>query len=191
MENEKSLCYTFHITKEKGDYGNKKTASKTSKKASVNFDWNNNSKQNKRNQKKVNKQLKKLSIGAIMIAVLLLVAGSVGGFFGVNFMTKDDCFALNGKDEITLQIGENYTDDGAKVIAFGKDVSNKVKVETDLTLNDDGTYTAKEEGTYYMIYTVDHFKYGSLFKIQKIRLITFVEATEQDEIDNANQGGNA
>ena len=42
-----------------------------------------------------------------------------------------------------------------------------------------------------MIYTVDNLKYGKIFKVQKIRLITFVEATEQDEIDSLNPGGNA
>ena len=169
----------------------KKTACKTSKKATVDFKWDTNEKQSKRNKKNVNKTLKKLSFGAIMIAVFVLVIGAVGGYFGVKFLTKNDCFTLNGKDEITLQIGKDaYTDEGAKVIAFGKNDESKVKVETNLIKNEDGTYTAQEEGTYYMIYTVDNFKYGTLFKIQKIRLITFVEPTEQEEIDNANQGGN-
>lgn len=168
----------------------RKTASKTSKKATLDFDFK-EEKPNKRKQNKAKKQLKKLSIGAILIAVLVLAVGAVGGFFSVKLMTKKDCFTLNGKDEITLQLNESYKDEGAKVIAFGKNDESKVKVETNLTKNDDGTYSAKEEGTYYMIYTVDNFKYGTLFKIQKIRLITFVEATEQDEIDSANQGGNA
>ncbi len=168
----------------------RKTASKTSKKASMNFDFSDN-KPSKRKQNEAKKQLKKLSFGAIMIAVLILVVGAVGGFFIVKMMTKNDCFELKGKDELTLQIGEKYTDEGAKVIAFGKNDASKIEIKTNLTKNDDGTYSANEEGTYYMIYTVDNFKYGTLFKIQKIRLISFVEATEQDEIDSANQGGNS
>ena len=168
----------------------RKTASKTSKKASIGFDLSDN-KPSKRKQNKVKKQLKKLSFGAIMIAVSLLVVGAVGGFFGIKTITMNDCFELIGKDEITLQIGENYVDEGAKVVAFGKDDESKVKIETNLTKHEDGTYSATEEGTYYMIYTVDNFKYGTLFKIQKIRLITFVEATEAEEIESANQGGNS
>ena len=166
----------------------KKTAGKTSKKATLDFNFNLDNKPSKRKQNKAKKQFKKISVGAVLIAVLLLALGAVGGFFTVKVLSKDDCFELIGKDEITLQIGEKYTDEGAKVIAFGKDNSSKLIIETNLTKNEDGTYSASEEGTYYMIYKVDDFKYGSLFKIQKIRLINFVEATEQDEIDI--MGGN-
>ena len=63
--------------------------------------------------------------------------------------------------------------------------SKNVIIETNLIKNPDGTYTSNEEGTYYIAYTVNNFKYGTLFKIQKIRLITFVEATEEGEM----QGG--
>ena len=167
----------------------RKTASKTSKKATADFNWDVGVKPSKRTSKKVNKQLKKVSAGALVMAVLLLVVGAVGGYFGVKVLTKNDCFVLNGKDEITLQIGESYTDEGAKVIAFGKDEANKIQIETNLVKNNDGTYSTDEVGTYYMVYTVDNFKYGTLFKIKKIRLITFVEATEQEEIESA-QGGN-
>lgn len=169
----------------------RKTASKTSKKASVSFNWNGNDKSNKKSKKHADKHLKKLSVGAILIAILILTVGAIGGYFGVKYLVKDDCFTLNGKDEITLEIGETYTDEGAKVIAFGRDDANKVSIKTNLTKNEDGTYTSNEVGTFYMTYTVDNFKYGTLFKIQKIRLITFVEPTEQEEIDSANQGGNS
>ena len=167
----------------------RKTASKTSKKATADFSWEVNSKPSKRTSKKVNKHLKKLSIGAILVSVLVLAIGAVGGYFGLKVVSKNDCFALNGKDEITLQIGKKYVDEGVKVIAFGKDEANKVKLETNLTKNNDGSFTSNEVGTFYIVYTVDNFKYGTLFKIKKIRLITFVEATEQEEIDSA--GGNA
>ena len=168
----------------------RKTVGKTRKKATLNVNWNSDN-GNKRKTRKINKQYKKLSVGAIMIALVCLIVGSVGGVFAIKFITKNDCFILNGKDEITLQIGEKYIDDGAKVIAFGKDDADKVQVKTNLTKNENGTYSADEEGTYYIVYTVDNFKYGKLFKVQKIRLITFVNATEQEEIQDANQGGNS
>lgn len=168
----------------------RKTASKTSKKATADFNWDINNKPSKRTTKKVNKQLKKVSAGALIMALLLLVVGAVGGFLGVKVLTKNDCFTLIGNDEITLELGETYKDQSAKVIAFGKDEADKILVETNLSKNEDGTYTADEVGTYYISYIVDNFKYGTLFKIKKIRLITFVEPTEQEEIDGA-QGGNA
>lgn len=166
-----------------------KTYGKTSKKATVSFDWNNDKKSNKKTSKKVNKAMKKVSLAAICGAILFLTVGAVGGFFGVKFLTKNDCFALNGKDEITLQIGEKYIDEGAKIVAFGKDVSKEIIIETNLKQNNDGEFYAEEEGTYYIVYKSKNFKYNSLFKVQKIRLVTFVEATEQEEIENV--GGNA
>lgn len=168
----------------------RKTAGKTSKKATADFNWNSNVKTSKKTSKKINKQLKKVSAGANMLALLLLVVGAVGGYFGVKLITKNDCFVLNGKDEITLQIGETYTDEGAKIVSFGKDVSEDVEIETNLKKNQDGSYFADEEGTFYITYKSTNFKYGTLFKVQKIRLITFVEPTEQEEIETAT-GGNA
>ena len=169
----------------------RKTTGKTSKKASFSFDWDNNSKQTKRSSKKAKKQLKKLGFGAIMMALLLLVIGAVGGYFGVKFLTKKDCFELKGKDEITLQLGETYLDEGANIVSFGMDVSADVEIETNLKIDSNGKYFAESEGTYYMIYKSKNFKYGTLFKVQKIRLITFVEQAEQDEINSNNQGGNS
>lgn len=162
--------------------------SKTSKKATINFNWDNN--KNSKKSKKANKQLKKLSFGAIVIAIVCLIVGTLGGVFAIKIITKNDCFTLIGKDEITLRIGEDFEDKGVKVVAFGKDDTNKVLVETNLTKKSDGVYTATEEGTYYLVYTVDNFKYGKLFKVQKIRLVNYVEETEQEEIESANQGGN-
>ena len=42
-------------------------------------------------------------------------------------------------------------------------------------------FTSNEEGTFYMIYKSSCFKYGQLFKVEKIRLISFVEASEPGE----------
>ena len=166
----------------------RKTTSKTSKKASFSFDWDNNSKQTKRSSKKAKKQLKKLGFGAIMMAIFMLAIGAAGGFFGVKFLTKKDCFELIGKDEITLQLGETYLDEGANIVSFGKDVSADVEIETNLKIDLNGKYYAESEGTYYMIYKSKNFKYGTLFKVQKIRLITFVDATEPGEMQQSEGG---
>ena len=138
----------------------RKNASKTSKKVQVDFTFATQDKINeakrleKKKSKKARKKLRKLSFGVIMLSLVLLIGSAVGSFFGMKYLVRNDVFELNGKDEITLQIGKDtYTDEGAKVIAFGKNDESKVKVETNLTKNEDGTYSATEEGTYYMIYT--------------------------------------
>ncbi len=160
----------------------RKTASKSSRKATVDFNWD-VKKPNKKSKKKAEKNLKKLGAGAILGALILLVVGAVGGYFGVKFITRNDCFVLNGKDEITLQLGESYVDEGAIVVAFGRDETEKVTIETNLTQNHDGSLTSNEVGTYYIVYKVDNLKYGSIFKVQKIRLITFVEVSEGSEYE--------
>ncbi|MBR6778607.1 MAG: hypothetical protein IKM43_00425 [Clostridia bacterium] len=163
----------------------RKTASKVSKKASLNIDIEAPKKSTKR---EVAKNLKKMSGVAMCLAVILLVGGVAGGWFGCKYLMRNDCFTLVGKDEITLTVGEVYKDEGVNVISFGKDMKDKVIVKTNMDAKDGG-YTSQEIGTYYMVYTVDSIKYGTLFKIQKIRLITFVEESEAEEIITEN-GGN-
>ena len=153
----------------------RKTTSKTSKKVEVDFNLN---QPNKKTKSKLKKQMKKIGTGTMILLVFLVGIGGIGGYFGCKYITQNDCFTLNGKDELTLQLNEKYFDEGAKVIAFGLDDSKKVEVETNLTKNEDGSYSADEIGTYYMIYTVKNIKYGTIFKVQKIRLISFVEPSE-------------
>ena len=157
----------------------RKTASKVSKKVELDFDID------EKSSRKATKKIKKLSSPVIFMAVLFLAIGAVGGYFGFNIFIKNDCFEIIGKDEITRIVGEKYVDDGCKVIAFGKDESDKVKIETNLTINPDGSYTSNEEGTFYITYTVDNFKYGKLFKIQKIRLISFVGESDLTDEEKA------
>ena len=162
----------------------RKTASKSSGKVGFNLDVD---KPSKRTSKKIKKQMKKASPVAIIVAVLLLVIGAVGGFFGVKFLTKNDCFEIVGSDYVSLTIGESYVDQGVKVIAFNKDDADKVIVDTNLKQNEDGSYYAEEVGTYYITYNVNNLKYGSIFKVQKVRLIDVVEAAETEEVESAQE----
>lgn len=162
----------------------RKSASKSTTNASLSFNLNTSSKKpSKRQTDKTTKQIKKLGTGAILLILLFLAVGVVGGFFGIKLITKNDCFEIIGEEEITLTLDQTYKDDGVKVISFGKDFSNDVNIKTNLTLNPDGSYSADEEGTYYIQYTVDNILYGKLFKIKKIRLVSFVGASEADEFE--------
>ena len=163
----------------------RKTTSKKSKKVELDLELE---KPNRKTYNRTKNKLKKVSFGALVLSVILLVVGAAGGYFAVKYLTKDDCFEIIGKEEITLTLEESYIDQGVKVIAFGNDDADKVVVETDMLKNEDGSYYAETEGTYYIAYTVDNLKYGTVFKIKKIRLITFVEPTESSEIEN---GGGA
>lgn len=162
----------------------RKTAKKSSSKASFNVEID---KPSKRTSKKINKTIKKINPLTIFIAVVLLAVGAVGGFFGIKVLTKNDCFEIVGSDVVTLTLNESYVDEGVKVIAFNKDNRDKVVVETNLKQKEDGSYYADEVGTYYITYNVTNLKYGSVFKIQKVRLIDVVEQAESEEIENAQE----
>lgn len=155
----------------------KKTASKTSSRAQLDLDYN--EKQAKKTGKKVGKTIKKLKPVSILLAVLLLLAGVCGGWFAFGFVTRNDCFELVGTDEQTCFVGEKYFDEGVKIVAFGKDVSQDIEIETNLVQNDDGSFSSNEEGTFYIVFKSKNIKYNSLFKVQKIRLVNFVEKSDE------------
>lgn len=161
----------------------RKSTSKVSKKVDLDLNIN---KPSKHTTRRVKTKLKKLSFGVVMLAIFLLAVGVVGGYFGVQYLSRNDCFNIVGADEITLEIGESYLDEGVKVVAFGIDETDKVEIETNLKKDNNGKFYAQTEGTYYIKYTVNNIKYGSIFKVQKIRLIHFVEPTESEELGGAN-----
>lgn len=157
----------------------KKTSTKVSKKATLNISTSTTTK----DKKKIQKTIKKMSSKAIALALTSILVGGAVGIVGGYALTRNDCFTINGKDEITCTLSEHYVDEGVKVVAFGMDDTDKVIIETDLKQDANGYY-AESEGTYYIKYTVDNLKYGKIFKVQKIRLITFVEDTESSEVHN-------
>ena len=133
-------------------------------------------KNNKKGKKQVKKTVKSIGVKGVLIVLLFLLIGAGVGAGATYFICKNDCFELIGSDELSYTIGEDgvYFDQGCKVISFGKDISSSVTIETNLTKLENGGYTASEAGTYYIIYKVtDDIKYGKVFSVQKIRLVTF------------------
>ena len=125
-------------------------------------------------QKKViNNTIKNLTVKHIFICVILFVIGfgiGIGTFLGI---CKNDCFELIGKKEITIYLNDSYIDEGVKIIEFGKDASSSVYIETNLQNNNNEFY-ALDAGLYYIKYLSSSIKFGKIFKISKIRLITVV-----------------
>lgn len=159
----------------------RKNASKKEVKASFNFSTD-NTKITKKQKNSVKKQIKKLNLSSIILILLFLILGLSLGIGAYHLTCKDDCFEIIGKDEITLTLADNekyYTDEGVKIISFSKDISSQAIVETNLLKNENGYY-ADEIGTYYIKYSSLDIKYGKIFKVEKIRLITYVEEKEED-----------
>ncbi len=173
-----------------------KEAKKVQTKAKINWGWDapesRNGKASRTTKRKTNRTIKKLGFKAILIILLVTIIGAAIGAGVCWYLTLDDQFVIIGKDEITLTLKDEneewglnncYNDEGVKVVSFGRDVSDKVYIETNLKQNPNRTYYADEVGTYYIIYRVDDIKYGKIFTVQRIRLITFVESTPDNEVD--------
>ncbi|MBQ8430600.1 MAG: hypothetical protein IJX26_01480 [Clostridia bacterium] len=169
---------------------------KTKEEAKINWGWpaNSSNKPSKKSSKKTQRNLKKVGFKAVLIALCLLVLSSALGLGVCYIITKDDHFTLLGQDELSLQVSEKYIEDGFEVIEFGKKQNHKVIIETDMVINEDGSYSPQVDengeaivGTYYILYKTESFKYSKIANIQRIRLITFVEDADDslygDEYD--------
>ena len=172
----------------------KRTVKKTTKKASVNMS---------NSGKKVAKAtvltgaalagagIKKTGAKGIIVALLCFIIGFGAGLGGYLMLCKNDCFEILGGDDIVLTLDESYEERGVKIVEFGKDISSQVKIEMEKDLKDmleANDNKSTQVGTYYIKYTVDSIKYGKIFKIEKIRLVTFVEPSEASETLEANGG---
>ena len=182
-----------------------KEQNKIKTKAKINWGWNapedrdgnatrsTNKKSNKNINKTINKKVKKIGLKAILIILLVTLIGGGIGLGVCWYVSRNDCFEIVGMEEITLTLrdedvtvfGEEniYYDEGVKVVSFGRDISKDVYIETDLKQHTDGGYYADEVGTYYIIYKTNDIKYGKIFTVQRIRLITFVESTPDSNVD--------
>lgn len=118
-------------------------------------------------EKTVEKQKKSHPI-AFLLVVSFLVIGAFGGWFATKYITRNDTFEIVGEQTITLNLGENYVDEGAVAVAFGKDISNKIVVETNI----DNSVAGK----YYIKYTVKNLRFGG---VVKYRYIIFQEVTNE------------
>mgnify|MGYP006079773323 CR=1 FL=1 len=120
-------------------------------------------------EKTIDKQ-KKAHPAAFLLVVLFLIAGAVAGYFTVKHFTQNDIFEIVGQQTITLSLGETYEDEGAVAISFGRDVSDKIKVENNIN--------SLEAGRYYIKYTIDDIRYSG---VVKYRYIIYLD--EEENID--------
>jgi len=128
-------------------------------------------------KRKIKSKAKKISAASYVIWVIALLLGLALGAFACYYLCRNDGFELKGKSEYTLEVsGEGtsviYTDKGAEVVSFGKDISKKVKVSTSLSEVGDGEYKidTSKEGVYYIIYTVDDVRFGDIKRVRTIRV---------------------
>ena len=140
----------------------------------------------KKAKRKAKSKVKKLHTATKVLAALFLVIGIAAGAAVCILMSKNDRFLLKGETAFSVDVGESYTyaEQGVDAVCFGRDVSGKVQVETELKKDANGNYIipTDKEGVYTITYTVDAPKFnGKLSEVQIKRIRTFsVNATEED-----------
>ena len=115
-------------------------------------------------EKVVEKQRKNHPVAFLLVA-LFLVLGALGGYFTLKYLTKDDVFKILGEQTVVLNVGENFVDGGVKIVAFGKDISDNVKIEID------ENFDKNVAGRYYVKYTVDNLRFKGVIKYRYIDVV--------------------
>ena len=139
----------------------------------------------KKAKRRARSKFKKLHTATKVFAVLFLAIGLVAGAFVCNAMSKNDHFTLKGNTSFSVDVGTpyTYTEEGVSAVQFGRDVSGKLQIETELEQDANGNYVipTDEEGVYTITYTVDAYKFqkGENGVIKRIRTFT-VNAAEED-----------
>lgn len=133
---------------------------------------------------------KKLHTATKAAMILALAAGVLLGAFVCLRASVNDRFFLKGETVFSLDAVPTgaepylYTEEGVEAFCFGRDVSGKLTVETELQRDAEGRYMIPldKEGVYTITYTVDCLKFGENAPngvIKRIRTFT-VTAGEED-----------
>ena len=138
--------------------------------------------------KNFNKAISKFHFLTKIVIVVFLVIGIFIGFEICSWVSLQDRFQLKGAAAFSIDVGADggtylYTEEGVEAVCFGRDVSDRLQIETDLERDTEGRYVipTDKEGVYTITYTVDCFKFGENAPggtIKRIRVFT-VTATEE------------
>ena len=125
-------------------------------------------------KRRVKKRVKRTHPLSFLMWGLALLLGLSVGCGACAFLCRNDCFELEGKSELYVEVAEGqryeYEDKGVRAVSFGRDISRRVKVRSNMTDEGDGVYSfdASEAGVYYLIYTVDDPRLGEIRRVRTI-----------------------
>lgn len=92
------------------------------------------------------------------------------GYVTVMVFTKNDTFELIGEKNIELTVNEEYKEQGVKIISFGKDIKDKIEIESNVDTSKEGEYT--------VIYTVK-----SIFKYKDVKKVRYISVTNGSDVN--------
>lgn len=122
-------------------------------------------------KKQVKKAIRKTPKSILICIILFLILGFAIGYTSILIFSRNDTFEINGSKNITLNLNEEYKEQGAKAIAFGKNITNNIVI--------DGNVDTSTEGEYLVVYTIkSSFKYKD---IKRVRYVTVVNGGDNNE----------
>ena len=140
-----------------GEYKAKKTSTSASKKKeSKNSNLSSSSSKTKKTQK--------MPVFLTTLLIIAIIFGA-GGFFTFRLLTQNDEFTIVGDKQITLTVGDEYVEQGVKIVSFGKDKSSQVVIEN--------TIDTSVAGKYYVKYTAKDYRFKD---VVRYRYVTVEEA---------------
>ena len=120
-------------------------------------------------KKKIVKKIKNTHKSILICFFTFLILGIIMGYVVSSIFTRNDTFELIGDKEITLNLNEEYKEEGVKVISFGIDLKDKITIESNLNTS--------IEGEYIIVYTVKSLKYKD---IKRVRYVTVVNGSDNN-----------
>lgn len=114
------------------------------------------------------RQVSNLKFGERLIVILFFLLGIGIGYFGINFVQRNDQFRLVNGDVITVNVGEeiDFSDISKYVvcISYGRNVIDSVSIDGINNTNID----TSTENVYELTYTSTDLKYRNIKLSQKI-----------------------
>ena len=122
-------------------------------------------------KRKVKKVIKRSNKALLFCIFIFLILGTISGYFVTEYVTRNDTFEINWEKNITLNLDQEYKEEGARVISFGKEMNDKIAIESNLDITKEGEYT--------IIYTVkSSLKYKN---IKRVRYVSVVNGSDNNE----------
>ena len=110
------------------------------------------------------KKTKKMPVFLTTLLIIAIIFGA-GGFFTFKLLTQNDEFTIIGDKQIALTVGDEYVEQGVKIVSFGKDKSSEVVIES--------TIDTSVAGKYYVKYTAKDYRFKG---VVRYRYVTVEEA---------------
>lgn len=103
----------------------------------------------------------------VLLGVLIIIiVGTIGGMLYIKYNSEKPVLEITGDKEITLSVGNEYTEEGSTATVNKKDISKNIKIDSNLD--------TKKIGKYEVKYTIKYHKK----EYEVTRIVNVVDTTK-------------